>query len=90
MANLISNLIKKFEFEPNFNLVELELEPEPCDIEYIHSTKAHHNLDLQSLFISQMNTDYNVQALPIRFRLSCNGERAALFIAKWRRIGHER
>ena len=32
MANLISNLIKKFEFEPNFNLVELELEPEPCDI----------------------------------------------------------
>ena len=34
MANLISNLIKKFEFEPNFNLVELELEPEPCDIDY--------------------------------------------------------
>ena len=32
MANLISNLIKKFEFEPNFNLVELELEPVPCDI----------------------------------------------------------
>ena len=32
MTNLISNLIKKFEFEQNFNLVELELEPKPCDI----------------------------------------------------------
>ena len=38
-ANLISNLIKNFKFEPNFNLVELELEPEPCDIGWTKSLK---------------------------------------------------
>ena len=32
MPNLISNLIKNFEFEPNFKVVEFEFEPEPCDI----------------------------------------------------------
>ena len=33
MSNLISNFIKKIEFEPNFKVVELEFEPEPCDID---------------------------------------------------------
>ena len=32
MPNLIPNLIKKTEFEPNFKVVEFEFEPEPCDI----------------------------------------------------------
>ena len=32
MPNLISNFIKKFEFEPNFKVAEFEFEPEPCDI----------------------------------------------------------
>ena len=32
MPNLISNFIKKFEYEPNFKVVEFEFEPEPCDI----------------------------------------------------------
>ena len=35
MLNLISNFIKKIEFEPNFKVVELEFEPEPCDIDPI-------------------------------------------------------
>ena len=34
MPNLISNLIKNFEFESNFEVVEFEFEPEPCDIGY--------------------------------------------------------
>ena len=39
MSNLIPNLIKKIEFEPNFKIVEHEFKPEPCDIdgEYPHS-----------------------------------------------------
>ena len=32
MSNLIPNLIKKIEFEPNFKVAEFEFEPEPCDI----------------------------------------------------------
>ena len=32
MPNLIPNLIKKIEFEPNFKVAEFEFEPEPCDI----------------------------------------------------------
>ena len=34
MPNLISNLIKKFEFEPNFKVAKFEFEPEPCDIDF--------------------------------------------------------
>jgi len=30
--NLMANLVKKFELEPNLIIVELELEPEPCDL----------------------------------------------------------
>ena len=37
-ANLISNLIEKFEFEPNFKVVELEFEPEQYDI--AHSSRT--------------------------------------------------
>ena len=32
MSNLIPNFIKKIEFEPNFKVIELGFEPEPCDI----------------------------------------------------------
>ena len=32
MSNLITNLIGKFKFESNLIVVELEFEPEPCDI----------------------------------------------------------
>ena len=56
-------------------------------IQSMHMVQIHHNLDLQSLFISQMNSDYNAQALPNIFQPSCNGERAALFIAKCRQGG---
>ena len=34
MLNLISNLIKNFEFESNFEVVEFKFEPKPCDIVY--------------------------------------------------------
>ena len=37
-ANLISNLIEKFEFEPNFKVVELEFEPEQYDIAHSSQT----------------------------------------------------
>ena len=40
MSNLISNFIKKIEFEPNFKVVELEFEPEPCDIDCILIVKG--------------------------------------------------
>lgn len=28
------NLIKKFEFEPNFIIAEIKIEPEPCDFAF--------------------------------------------------------
>ena len=50
MSNLISNFIKKIEFEPNFKVVELEFEPKPCDIDHETVQKPHKAKDKKDSF----------------------------------------
>ena len=57
MLNLISNLIKKFEFEPNFKVAEFEFEPEPCDI--AGTLTAHHTTAAQQTLTTPSQTHSN-------------------------------
>ena len=50
MLNLISNLIKKIEFETNFKVVEFEFEPNPCDIDQ-NDTKYNTYLSCTRFFV---------------------------------------
>lgn len=52
MPNLVPNLIKNIEFEPNFKVAELKFEPKPYDIAicyHIGQLSTHHQVCMYKL-----------------------------------------